>query len=491
MNFNIDLKDTEGRLNTPWNFGVNTCHAILWTRDDLNRHAKTAARECGFRYVRFHNTISKHTGIYTEDGEGNPVINFEKFDAVFDNVAACGYLPFFEIGFCPDALSNHTRDLCYYEADPSVPKSFKKWSYLISEIVRHCIDRYGLEYVKKWYFEVWNEPDLFYDGTMEDYFTLYDHTVCAVKSVCPDLRVGGPATSKCLWIDEFIRHIESGSEITDFKPVACDFISTHAYPSDVAFLDSDIGDVELLDSDIMRTLFARVRDAMDKSSLRGKPLFMGEWNSSAGPFAANHDEKNNCAYIIKICHDVKDIIDGSLFWNLSDIYEEQGFHYVPFHGGYGLININDIKKSSFHAFKMLNELCGDELRVKSDGGNPGIGALAAYDRKRSEVNAVVYYYCEPGTENGGVQTVTLNISSVKAETVPLTVQGVTDESGSAYEWWIKSASPQFANKALLALLEEKSQLTEDSKVLFKDKEGNFTANLSLNPGDSLLVKFKV
>lgn len=140
---------------------------------------------------------------------------------------------------------------------------------------------------------------------------------------------------------------------------------------------------------------------------------------------------------------------------------------------------------------MLNELCGDELRVKSDGGNPGIGALAAYDRERSEVNAVVYYYCEPGTENGGAQTVTLNISSVRAETVPITVQGVTDESGSAYEWWIKSASPQFANKALLALLEEKSQTKENRKVLFKDKEGNFTANLSLNPGDSLLVKFKV
>lgn len=491
MEIKLDIGKRGKTLKTPWNFGVNTCHAILWTRDDLMNHAVMAAKNCGFRYVRFHNVISKHLNIYTEDEQGNPVINFDKFDAVFDNVAKCGYTPFFEVGFCPDALSRHTRDLCYYEADPSIPTSFEKWSYIIKKITEHCIQRYGIEYVKKWYFEVWNEPDLFYDGTMEDYFELYDYTVTAIKSVNGSLRVGGPATSKCLWIKEFINHIEQGSPVTGGKRIPCDFISTHAYPSDLAFLDSDIGDVSLQNSEIMLRLFKGVKELVENSSLKGIPVFMGEWNSSAGPFAENHDEKNNGAYIVKVCHDVKDIIDGSLFWNLSDIYEEQGFHYIPFHGGYGLININDIPKSSYNAFCMLNCLKGDEIYAEY-GSSGTVRALSAFDTGSDELNVLLYYYCEPGASDTAAENIDLKVSGISPETVKASIQSLNDEHGSAYELWKDMGSPQFIKKSILEKLLEKSELECRKTVLFKNRENDiYNINLSVNPGDVILLNFKI
>ena len=488
MDININIQNTSAPLKTPWNFGVNTCHAILWTREDLQRHAKQAHDELGFRYVRFHNTISKHIDIYGENPDGEPVLNFQRFDEVFDNVIKNGYLPFFEIGFCPELLSQHTRELCFYEADPSIPASFEKWDALVSGIISHCIMRYGTENVRRWYFEVWNEPDLFYDGTMQDYFELYDHTVLAVKSVDSHLRVGGPATSKCLWIDEFIAHIENGSDLTSGKPVPCDFISTHAYPSDIAFLDADYGDVELQESATMKRLYSDVRSKMDASSLSGIPLIMGEWNSSAGPFAENHDEKNNAAFIVKIFGDLKDIIDGSLYWNLSDIYEEQGFHYIPFHGGYGLFNINDIKKSSYHAFEMLNAMRGDEIIPEYTGGGK-VRALAAHDSGSDVTRVILYYYREPHDVNCSAEMVCLNMTGFSSKTLRMRTYAVTDEGGSAYEWWQKAGAPQFVNNNVLEYLKEKSEMIKHSQIVFSGADC-CSVSQSLAPGDCVLIEIE-
>lgn len=489
MEFNFNINNPAGKLNTPWNFGVNTCHAILWTREDMPAHAHRAAKECGFRYVRFHNMISKHTNLYTEDESGNPHIDFDKFDKIFDKVIAAGYLPFFEVGFCPDALSNHVRTLCYYEADTSVPNSFEKWDYLIKTMTEHVVERYGINNARKWYFEVWNEPDLFYDGTMEDYFELYDHTAAAIKSVDSQLRVGGPATSKCLWINEFIEHIEKGSEVTGGKRGYCDFISTHAYPSDLAYLEGDYGDVNLLESNIMYCLYKKVKEDVDKSSLAGLPIIMGEWNSSAGPFAINHDEKNNAAYIVKICDDLKDIIDGSMYWNLSDIYEEQDFHYIPFHGGYGLFNINDLPKSSYHAFELLNRMKGNQIKCEKSGGG-SVKAISAFDNENNCFRVLCYYYREPGKANYDGEDVDIILSGIESETISFESDAVCDESGSAYEWWVKIGSPQFVNADILAKLKEKSAMLHKNGVLFKD-DGVYRFSLDMQPGDIVLLQFRL
>ncbi len=144
MKISINTEKRKTKWEKTWNFGFNTCHAALWLREDMPSHALRAQKEAGFKYVRFHNTISKHIGVYDEDKNGQPLLNFDKFDTVFDKVIGMGYIPFFEIGFCPPLLSQHTRELCYYEADPSIPKSYEKWNVLIRGIIKHIIDRYGI-----------------------------------------------------------------------------------------------------------------------------------------------------------------------------------------------------------------------------------------------------------------------------------------------------------------------------------------------------------
>lgn len=488
MKIKINRENSGKLLNRPWTFGLNTCHAKLWLREDLPRQAKRAADECGFGYIRFHNILSGDLGVYTEDEFGSPIVNFEKFDRIFDKVIACGYLPFFEISFCPPKLSGGERRICFYKADITIPNSFAKWSYLIERMIEHVIERYGIKCVEKWYFEVWNEPDIFFDGTMEDYFELYDYTAAAIKRVNKNLRVGGPATSKCLWIKEFIEHIEKGSEVTDFKPVPCDFISTHAYPSDLAFLDGDYSDVALQSSDIMLKLYGRVKELAENSSMRGKPIIMGEWNSSAGPFAENHDEKNNGAYIIKIFDDVKDIIDGSLYWDLSDIYEESGFHYTPFHGGYGLFNVNDIPKSSYNAFFLLNKLTGSEPETVWENKRSGIGAITA--EEEGILRILLYYYKEPDEkETEKEENVKIEINGIEEETAVCNVSSVDSDGGSPYELWKNMGKPDYINIEILNRLLSKSELHKSGRIIHKDNAA-YTFTEKLSQGDIKLLEIK-
>jgi len=39
-------------------------------------------------------------------------------------------------------------------------RDWARWEWLVRSFVEHVIERYGLEEVQRWYFEVWNEPNL-------------------------------------------------------------------------------------------------------------------------------------------------------------------------------------------------------------------------------------------------------------------------------------------------------------------------------------------
>jgi xylan 1,4-beta-xylosidase len=380
-------------------------------------------------------------GVVREDGS----FNFEKLKKAFDNLLAIGLKPFMELSAMPGAFASNDKAICYYGFRTAPPKDWEEWGKLISSLIEFLLGEYGIEEISQWYFEVWNEPDIsFWSGSREEYFKLYEISARSIKKIAPELRVGGPATSKTAWIDEFLEFVAVNS-------VPCDFISTHAYPSDLAFLDSAVGDVALLNSNIMKKLFSEARMKIDKKLGASIPLICGEWNSSAGPYAFNHDECNNAAYIAKTMDELSAVCAGSLYWNISDIYEEGDFHFRAFHGGYGLINVNDIKKSSFHAFRFLNELKGEKIGIDFSAKVEGFGALATKDGDK--VIVLLYYCKEPDVEQPEEIRVALNGLEAFSEA---SLEEILPCSGSAYEKWMELGKPDFINKEVLLQLEAAS-----------------------------------
>lgn len=138
--------------------------------------------------------------------------------------------PFVELSFMPEDLKSGNETVFWWKGNKTPPADKGKYASLIYEVVKHLVQRYGLDEVKQWYFEVWNEPNHkgFFTGTKEDYFEMYKIAANSVKKVSPELRVGGPATAGNAWVGDFIDYCDKNN-------VPLDYISTHTYGTKSVF----------------------------------------------------------------------------------------------------------------------------------------------------------------------------------------------------------------------------------------------------------------
>src|SRR5512133_2260942 len=213
-----------------WEQTFGSGRAILALRESYRSDLREVKKVTEMQYVRFHNILHDEVGVYDEDEKGNPVYNFAYVDQIYDGLLKNGVRPFVEISFTPKKLASDPNALhpFWYKQNVSPPKDYAKWDALMKAFAQHLIDRYGIDEISKWYFEVWNEPNIdFWAGEPKQatYFTLYDHTARALKAVNPRIRVGGPATSSAHWVDEFIAYCVANK-------IPVDFISSHGYADD-------------------------------------------------------------------------------------------------------------------------------------------------------------------------------------------------------------------------------------------------------------------
>src|SRR6266567_7154644 len=193
-----------------WERMFGSGRAILTLRESYREDVRAVKQVADFRYVRFHAIFHDEVGVYDEDLHGKPVYNFSYVDQIYDGLLANGVRPFVELSFMPRKLASRLKSHAFwYKPYPSPPRDWDRWGELVEQFTRHLVARYGISEVARWYFEVWNEPNIdFWTGEPKEptYYELYDHTSRAVKRVNARLRVGGPATAQAAWIDQFIKH---------------------------------------------------------------------------------------------------------------------------------------------------------------------------------------------------------------------------------------------------------------------------------------------
>src|SRR5450432_3240908 len=215
-----------------WEQMFGSGRAILSLRESYRNDLRAVKQITDLRYVRFHAIFHDEVGVYNEDEHGNAVYNFAYVDEIYDGLLKNGVRPLVEISFMPKKLAFNPDALhpFWYKQNVSPPKSMERWDALMTHFAQHLVERYGIDEVSQWYFEVWNEPNLDSwagDPKEQTYYQLYDAAARAIKAVSPRLRVGGPSTAQAAWVDRFIRH-----SVENQIPV--DFVSTHVYGNDDA-----------------------------------------------------------------------------------------------------------------------------------------------------------------------------------------------------------------------------------------------------------------
>ena len=183
-----------------WEQMFGSGRAILTLRESYRNDLRAVKAVTGFRYVRFHAIFHDEVGVYNEDEHGNPVYNFAYVDEIYDGLLKNGVRPVVEISFMPKKLAFNPDDLhpFWYKQNVSPPKSYERWDDLITHFAQHLVDRYGIDEVAQWYFEVWNEPNIdFWNGIprQKSYFALYDHTARDLKAVNSLLHVVGAVSA--------------------------------------------------------------------------------------------------------------------------------------------------------------------------------------------------------------------------------------------------------------------------------------------------------
>ena len=184
----VDAKAASTPFPHFWEEMFGSGRAILTLREAYREDLRAVKKVADFRYVRFHAILHDEVGVYNEDEHGNPVYNFAYVDSIYDGLLKNGVRPIVEISFMPKKLAFNPDALhpFWYKQNVSPPKSMERWDGLIQHFAQHLVDRYGIEEVSQWYFEVWNEPNIdFWNGIprQESYFDLYDHTARALKGV--------------------------------------------------------------------------------------------------------------------------------------------------------------------------------------------------------------------------------------------------------------------------------------------------------------------
>lgn len=205
----LNYQKADGKLNTQFKTCIGAGRANEGLRADWQEQLAMVKKECGFNYIRMHGLLTDDMAVYREDRNGNPEYNFQYIDVLYDYILRIGMKPFVELGFMPSALASGDKTIFWWKGNVTPPKDYKKWGELIRQLTLHFTERYGAAEVKTWYFEVWNEPNLtpwFWTGTQQDYFTLYEYSAAAIKSVNKDYRVGGPATAGAAWVPETIQY---------------------------------------------------------------------------------------------------------------------------------------------------------------------------------------------------------------------------------------------------------------------------------------------
>lgn len=447
IEFSCDLSQKGVELSHCWEHCVGSCHAPLALRSDWQRQLQQSHAELGFRHVRFHGLLSDDVGTVVRHQEGL-LYSFFNADQIFDFLLSIGMRPFIELSFMPTALASGRKTVFHYQGNVTPPRDFKQWGSLVGRLARHCVARYGSREVSQWFFEVWNEPNLkaFWTGTQKEYFRLYEHTVRALKKADPALRVGGPATAQNAWITEFLDFCET-------RRLPVDFVSTHHYPTDIPEYENDDTDTQLAHSrrSIMREW---AQDARRRA--RGRPLYYTEWNTSSNQRDPRHDEPYAAAFVIKTALEASASVDGYSFWTFSDIFEESYFPSMPFHGGFGLMNLHGLAKPTYRAFELLHHL-GDE-RLLVDGLHDTVDVSVVRGERQ-----IILMLTNHALPRYAIQARKVQVRLTNAQSPHrVTMQRIDDTHANAKRVWRELEEPEYPDSAMLEQLEVASRLVSES-----------------------------
>lgn len=516
--YNLDINAglNQGTLNKFWQECVGSTHMGMINEShyhdvgstiplNLREAYKIAANDLGFKKVRGHGILCDDVGIYHEDSNGNPYYDWDKYDELMDYIIyECNLRPIVELSFMPYELARDPwATVFWYAGNTGPPKDWNKWQDLIYEVVKHSYERYGIDIVNEWSWEVWNEPNIgFWSGSEYEYHVLYDHAVegaIRAETVIGNgafARVGGPAVDGSPsaldwntsdgWIKRFLEHCAYGTNYANGGTgTRLNILTYHLYPDN----RGQVGDGSYYAD--YHTLVYNLGESFSEFDLE---YYYTETGSSYVVFGGthgylkSHDTAQSASFALQSIHNLLD--NGSTpppdiwsYWVISDIWEE-GFQEpgdkLAFYGIMGMIlRKDDIYKPAYHAFEMLNKM-GDN-RIDFNGGstrsdNKGVNGFATISNDNSQIQVIIYnqdyYNGSTHPDDTLSDTVNINISNIPFASgkAHVEIYGVDKYKSNTWTIWENQGQPEYPTE------EEWSEIRDGQYIEYIKSPGETTLN---------------
>ena len=193
----------------------------------------------------------------------------------------------------------------------------------------------------------------------------------------------------------------------------------------------------------------------------GLELHYTEWSASYTPSDPIHDSYHEAAYILDKIKHASPYVNSMSYWTFTDIFEEAGPRFTPFHGGFGLLNYQDIKKPAFYAYRFLNQLGNielkepDEASIVTKNKNGDVQLLFwnfTITHPGDSVNDQVYY--KRNLPSKSISPAQINIKNLSAGTYKLEVYRVGYRSNDAYTVYYDMKSPSQLTKQQVSVIKQ-------------------------------------
>lgn len=237
-------------------------------------------------------------------------------------------------------------------------------------------------------------------------------------------------------------------------------------------------------------------DCVKESKYPNAEIHLTEWNSSPSPRDLVHDTAFMAPFIIENNLRAMSHADTLGFWTFTDVFEENAAGLSVFHGGFGLMNYQGIKKPSYHAYAFLHRLKGDIIAQ-------GEGYIAADDGRT--LRALLWNYCHYTQEmqsgkdgvishynryNGVFEEKSVS-RELKIElprgTYKITRFDLDRDNGSAFDLWLKNGAIESLTQEEIKWLKDQSQ--PESSICIRELN-EFDEKITLAPHGVCLIEFQ-
>jgi len=496
VSIRVDAARTKGVLRPIWRyFGADEPN-YAYMKDGKKLLAELGQLGPPTVYFRTHNLLTSgdgtpalkwgSTGAYSEDAQGNPVYNWKILDRIFDTYLQRGVKPYAQIGFMPKELSIKPQPY-QHQWTPTAkydeiftgwaypPKDYAKWAELVYQWTRHCVERYGRAEVEKWYWEVWNEPNIgYWRGTPEEFRKLHDYAIAGVRRALPSAKVGGPdsAGPGGQFMRDFLEHCLRGTNhATGNRGTPLDFIAFHAKGSPKMVE----GHVQMGISNQLRNIDQGFSIVASYPELKNKPIIIGESDPEGcaacqGPQLAYRNGTMYSSYTAASFARKYELADkhgvnfeGALTWAFE--FEDQ-----PYFAGFRALATNGVDLPVLNVFRMFARMSGQRLSVESDSAvsldamlkdgvrtRPDVSALASLTRNKLSVMLWHYHDDDVPGPTADIELVLDNLP-LHAGTARLRHFRIDSEHSNSFSAWQRMGSPQKPTPKQYAHLEKAGQL---------------------------------